>query len=164
MKRTLVLLVLVLALGAAAAAAQTAPPATIAIEHPFARATAATAKTGAAYLTIVNTGTSDDRLIAAATPVAGKAEPHSTIDDNGVMKMRPLAAVEVKAGGRAELKPGGMHLMLVGLKAPLTAGQKFPLTLTFEKAGAIETVVTVEKAGAMGNPDMKGMNMKGMKM
>ncbi len=142
---------------AASGRAQTTPGPTIEIAHPFARATAATAKTGAAYFTIVNTGTSDDRLIAASSPVAEKSEPHSTIDDNGVMRMRPLAGIEVKAGERVELKPGGMHLMLTGLKAPLKLGQSFPLTLTFEKAGAVSVMVAVEKAGAMGGHAMPGM-------
>lgn len=136
------------------ALAQSGP---IEIPHAWARATAATAKTGAAYLTIANKGASDDRLVAVAAPVAAKAELHVTSMDNGVMKMRPLDGVEVKAGGHAELKPGGMHIMLVGLTAPLKAGQKFPLTLTFEKAGKVEVMVTVEKAGAMGA--MPGMKM-----
>jgi len=147
MKFLLVALAVCLA-SAATTGAQTTPGPTIEIAHPFARATAATAKTGAAYFTIVNTGAGDDRLIAVSSPVAEKSEPHSTIDDNGVMKMRPLAAIEVKAGERVELKPGGMHLMLTGLKAPLKLGQSFPLTLTFEKAGAVSVMVAVEKAGA----------------
>jgi copper(I)-binding protein len=131
----------------------------IEIAHPFARGTAVTAKTGAAYFTIVNSGASDDRLIAASSPIAEKSELHTTIDDNGVMKMRPLAAVAVKAGERVELKPGGMHLMLTGLKAPLKVGQRFPLTLTFEKAGPVTVTVGVEKAGAASGHDMPGMKM-----
>jgi len=156
MKSFLVALAVCLA-AAASARAQTAPGPTIEIAHPFARATAATAKTGAAYFTIVNTGTSDDRLIAASSPVAEKSEPHSTIDDNGVTRMRPLAGIEVKAGERVELKPGGMHLMLTGLKAPLRIGQSFPLTLNFEKAGTVSVMVAVEKAGATGGNVMPGM-------
>jgi copper(I)-binding protein len=158
MKRLLIVLTICLAC-AGAAMAQTAPGPTIEIAHPFARATAVTAKTGAAYFSIVNTGTSDDRLIAAASPIAEKCEPHSTIDDKGVMRMRPLASIEVKAGGRVELKPGGMHLMLTGLKAPLKVGESFPLTLTFEKAGAVTVTVGVEKAGAGSGHDMPGMKM-----
>src|SRR5258708_1254758 len=155
-----VFLAIVLCLGVAAAGvAQTTPGPTIKIVHPFARATAATAKTGVAYLTIVNSGAHDDRLIAVSSPVAERSEPHTTIDDNGVMRMRPLPAIDVKAGSRAEFKPGGMHLMLIGLKAPLKEGQTFTLTLTFEKAGALETTVTVEAAGAKGGHDMKGMKM-----
>jgi copper(I)-binding protein len=160
MKRTLVLLALALGSALAVSAdAQTPATATIAIEAPFARATAAMAKTATAYLTIVNSGTSDDRLVAASTPVAAEIGPHRMAEDNGVMRMRPLDSVEVKAGGRTELKPGGIHLMLSGLKAPLKEGQNFPLTLTFEKAGAIEVTVPVGKAGAMSGHDMKGMKM-----
>ncbi len=137
---------------------------TIEIDHPWARASAG--KTGAAYLVIVNKGAADDRLVSATTPVAQKAEPHMTTDDNGVMKMRPVDGIDIKAGATAELKPGGLHLMLMGLKAPLKAGQSFPLTLTFEKAGAIDATVVVEKAGAMTGHAMPGMNhtMPGMKM
>jgi periplasmic copper chaperone A len=162
MKRALAAIALCLAI-APPCIAQTAPGATpgatIEIVRPFARATAATARTGVAYLTIVNNGASDDRLVAASSPVAEKAEPHSTVDDKGVMRMRAISAVEVKAGTRTELKPGGVHLMLIGLKRPLKQGQTFALTLTFEKAGAIETTVTVEAAGANTGHDMKGMKM-----
>ena len=79
------------------------------------------------------------------------------IDDNGVMKLRPLKAIDVKANGEATLKPGGMHVMLVGLKQPLKEGENFPLTLTFEKAGKIDVKVAVKKAGSLGN--MPGMKM-----
>ena len=81
-------------------------------------------QTGVAYLTIVNKGATDDRLVSASTPVAQKAEPHKTINENGVMKMRPVDAIEVKAGGEAVLKPGGLHLMLTGLNGPLKAGTR----------------------------------------
>jgi copper(I)-binding protein len=158
MTRMLYAAALCVALGSAAWAQSAAP---IEISHAWARATAANAKTGAAYLTIANKGGGDDRLVAVSGPVAAKAELHVTSMDNGVMKMRPLQAVDVKAGATAELKPGGMHIMLIGLAAPLKVGQSFPLTLTFEKAGTIPVTVTVEKAGAMEMPDMK---MPGMKM
>jgi copper(I)-binding protein len=144
------------ALGQAAVAQSN--PAPIEVTHAWARATATTAKTGGAYLTIANKGASDDRLIAAATSVAAKAELHVTSMDGSVMKMRPLAALDVKAGGQEELKPGGMHIMLFGLTAPLKEGQRFPLALTFEKAGKVDVMVTVEKPGAMGGA-MPGMKM-----
>jgi periplasmic copper chaperone A len=158
MKKLLLAFALCAGLGSAAFA-QTGPAASLGIAHAWARATAATAKTGAAYLTITNKGTNDDRLIGVASPVAAKAELHTSQMDNNVMRMRPLEAVEVKAGGKAELKPGGMHIMLVDLKAPLKVGDKFPLTLHFEKAGAIEIMVTVEKPGGMGDDAMPGMKM-----
>jgi len=131
----------------------------IEISHAWARATAASAANGAVYLKVMNRGTADDRLTGASTTVASKAQLHVTLNDNGVMKMRPIADVPVKAGGSAEFKPDGMHIMLLGLKHPLKAGDHFPLTLTFEKAGAVKTMVTVTKANAAGPGSMPGMKM-----
>jgi copper(I)-binding protein len=139
------------------AIAQTSTPATIEIAHAWARATAASAPTAAAYLTIINRGATDDRLTGVATPVAERAEPHITLMDSGVMKMRPIAVIEVKAGQQVELKPGAMHIMLVGLKAPLKEGAKVPLTLTFAKAGTVEATAVVMKAGATAGHVMPGM-------
>jgi copper(I)-binding protein len=144
-----------LSLAIAGAAAAAGP---VEVSNAWARATAPSAKTGVAYLTIANKGAADDRLVSAETPAAAKAEPHMTTNDNGVMKMRPVPAIAVKAGQQLELKPGGFHLMLVGLKAPLKEGQSIPLTLNFEKAGKVEVMVKVEKAGAM-SPSMPGMKM-----
>jgi periplasmic copper chaperone A len=153
-------LALLSALGLALiASAQAQSNSGIEISHPWARATAGSAANGAVYLKIINHGAGDDTLTAAATPAAAKAELHATINDNGVMKMRPLAELPVKAGGSAEFKPGGMHIMLLGLKQPLKAGDSFPLTLTFKQAGAVETTVTVRKPGAGGMGDMPGMKM-----
>ena len=134
---------------AAAALAQTAP---IEIDHPWSRATKG--QVGVIYMTIKNTGTADDRLVAAATPVAGTAGLHVSSEENGVMKMRPVPTIEVKAKGAAELSPGGVHVMLMGLKQPLQEGTSFPLSLTFEKAGKVEVTVAVEKAGAMSGMKM----------
>jgi len=159
MKTILGALAFILAIALGPAAPAETGPATIEIVHAWARATAASAKTGAAYFTITNKGAAADKLIAAASPVAAKAELHTTIMDNGVMKMRPVAAIDVEAGGQAELKPGGMHLMLLDLKAPLKEGQTFPVTLTFEKAGKVDVTVTVEKAGAMRDHSSHGMKM-----
>ncbi len=93
---------------------------------------------GGAFLTVVNPGSTADRLVAASTPVAQSVELHETIDDNGVMKMRPVpGGYEVPANGKLELKPGGKHLMFVGLSSPLTEGQEVEITLTFEKAGDV---------------------------
>jgi hypothetical protein len=149
---------------AAVAAAQGAPPG-IAVTNAWARATPKGAVTGAAYVTVANQGTSDDRLLGVSTPVAKVAQLHTTINDHGILKMRPLASVDMKPGASVSLKPGGMHVMLMGLKQPLTEGEKFPLTLNFATAGKIETMVTVAKAGAMNGMDMgggSGMKMEGM--
>jgi periplasmic copper chaperone A len=130
---------------AGAAMAQTGQ---VELKDAWARATPGKAETGAAYLTIVSPAT--DRLVSVSTPVAKKAELHTMTTEGGVMKMRPLDGVDVPAGQPVTLKPGGAHIMLMGLNQPLQAGQSFPLTLSFEKAGQREVTVAVEKAGAMG--------------
>jgi copper(I)-binding protein len=122
------------------------------IGHPWARATPGHSPNGAAYLTLSTEGAQADRLTSVATPVAAKAELHTHLMEGNVMKMRPVEAIEVAPGAPIVLQPGGLHVMLIGLKAPLKEGERFPLTLTFERAGTIEVEVVVEKLGAMG-PD-----------
>lgn len=120
------------------------------IEQPWARASATqNAKAGAAYFTLVNLGAEADRLIGVATPRAKMASLHHSVMDQGVMKMLPVAAIEVSPGEPAVLRPGGLHVMLMGLKAPLIEGESFPLTLTFEKAGSIEIEVMIQGPAAM---------------
>jgi hypothetical protein len=123
------------------------------IDHPWARASVAA--NGAAYMVISTSGTAPDQLVAAASPVAGKVELHTQIIEGDVMRMRPVKAIEVNIGEPAVLKPGGLHVMLIGLKAPLKEGEKFPLTLTFEKAGSVTVDVAVQSAGA-GLPEHMG--------
>ncbi len=124
------------------------------IANAWARATPGGATTGAAYVSIRSP--TADRLVGAATPVAGKAELHKMEMSGMVMKMRPVAGIDIPAGRPVSLAPGGLHIMLVGLKKPLQAGQSFPLTLTFAKAGARTVNVSVEKVGAAG-PAMPAM-------
>lgn len=120
------------------------------VERPWARASAIrSAKAGAAYFTLVNLGAEPDRLIGAATPRAGKAGLHNHVMDQGVMKMLPVAAIEVSPGAPIVLEPGGLHVMLMGLTAPLEEGATFPLTLIFENAGAVEIEVTIQGPAAM---------------
>jgi copper(I)-binding protein len=119
----------------------------ISVEHVWARATAGAATTGAVYLTVTDNGQAD-RMIGASTPVAASAQLHETIDDHGVMEMRPLGEVVLDPGKPVNFKPGGYHVMLTGLKAPLHAGDRFPLTLKFEHAAPIAVEVNVEAAGA----------------
>jgi len=118
------------------------------VASAWARATPAKAETGIAYVTIRSP--TADRLISVSSPVAKKAELNSMEMSGMVMKMRPLASLDIPAGQPVTLKPGGDHIMLMGLNGPLREGQSFPLTLTFEKAGAREVTVTVEKPGAAG--------------
>jgi len=139
---------------AGAALAQTG---TVEITDAWARATPGKAETGAAYLTIVSPAA--DRVTSVSTPVAPRAELHTMSMEGGVMKMRPLAGIDLAPGEKVILQPGGTHIMLRGLVKPLEAGQSFPLTLNFEKAGAREVTVAVEKAGAMGPQGQGAGNM-----
>ena len=129
----------------------------LSVSDPWARATAANARAGAAYLTI-NAGNEADKLIAASTPVSEKAEIHATYSEGGMMKMKPVGAIAVDAGKSVSLAPGGYHVMLVGLKHPLTAGESFPLTLTFAKGGTKTVMVMVRPVGAAAS----SMNMGAM--
>src|SRR5713101_9875046 len=146
---------LLLVLGfAVQAPAQTTEQSTMIVDHPWARATPAGAKTGAVYVTLINHGSTGDRLLGATTPVADKVQFHSASEDNGVSRMREMRTVEVAPGARVSFNPGGMHIMVVGLNQPLKEGQSFPLTLTFEKAGTEDVSVPVAKVGAMQHGDM----------
>lgn len=125
-----------------------AAQAEISVTSPFSRASAPTAKAGAAFLTI-NVDAGNDKLLGGSTPVAEKVELHTHLMENGIAKMRPVeGGIAVAAGTPTELKPGGLHIMLIGLKAPLKQGESFPLTLNFEKAGAVTVSVPVQGPGA----------------
>jgi len=135
----------------------TATVGNISVSAAWSRASAGMKRAGAAFLTISNSGTTGDRLIAASTPAAAKAELHTHLMDNGVMKMRQIMAIDIPAGSTVQLKPGGMHVMLFKLTKTFEQGAHYPLTLTFEKAGDVTLMVPVGKAGAMGNMKHQGM-------
>ncbi len=119
------------------------------IGHPWARPTAEGAKLGAAYLSIENKGKDADKFVSAESPVAEKAELHESREVDGVMTMRPVeGGIEIEPGSKVELKPGGYHIMLFGLKKQLREGEMVPLTVMLAKAGAIDVEIKVEKTGA----------------
>ena len=120
----------------------------ITIGHPYARSTVPGQPAGGGFLKLDNQG-GDDKLLAATSPVSKAVELHTMSMDGDVMRMRQVDAIDLPAGKTVELKPGGLHMMFVGLKAPLKAGDKFPLVLKFEKAGEVTVEVHVEtpKAG-----------------
>ena len=121
------------------------------IEHPYARPTPPGARSGAAYFTIRNLGNAGDRLVGVASPVSKSAQVHSMTMDGNVMRMRALPSLDIPPNASVTLGPGSYHVMLVGLSHPLAAGDKVPLTLTFEKAGKVDVSADVE-AGAIGAP------------
>ena len=123
----------------------------ISIGHPYARPTAPAQPTGGGYLTLTSKG-SADRLVSASTTFAEAVQLHSMRMEGDVMRMREVPSIELPADTMVELKPGGLHLMFVGLKAPLKVGQSYPLKLKFEKAGEVTVEVHVED---LAMPDMK---------
>jgi hypothetical protein len=118
----------------------------IVVSQPWARAT--TAKVGGAYLTLRNTGRAADRLLKIVSPAAAAVEIHETRIEGGSASMRRVDRLEIKPGARVELRPGGMHLMLMGLEKPLKEGERVKLVLSFDVAGSVEVEATIEKAGA----------------
>jgi periplasmic copper chaperone A len=114
------------------------------IEHPWARPSIGDTTNGAVYMTLSNGGDAADRLIAVKTDAADDIMLHESRMEGNVIKMVPLEnGVEVPAHGSAELKPLGMHAMLMGLRQPLKEGDRFPLTLVLEKQGEVPIKVSV---------------------
>ena len=145
----LVLVAAAVALLAAPALAQDYRLGTLEIGRPWTRATPATAQSGGGFLTITNKGTTVDRLIAARSTASDKVEVHEMRMDGNVMRMRELEkGLEIPAGATVMLKPGGYHIMFMGLKASFAKDTKVPVTLVFEKAGSLDIVLDVESLGA----------------
>jgi copper(I)-binding protein len=101
--------------------------------------------TSAAYLTIANSGGTADALLKAESDVANTVELHTMTMENNVMKMFPVEKIDIPANGKAELKPGGFHVMLIGLRHDLKEGEVVKLTLTFQNSGKIEVEAPVRK-------------------
>lgn len=133
------------------AQAQTAP---VTADGAWARASVQGQSASGAFMRL--TAREPLSLVGVATPVAGVAEVHEMKMEGDVMKMRPLASLELPAGKPVELKPGGLHLMLMDLKAPLAAGTQLPLTLTFRDAkgqsSKLELSVPVRTQAPAGAP------------
>ena len=115
----------------------------IAIGHPWARPTVPGQAGGGGFLTLENKGAAD-RLLSAKSDVAKSTELHEMKMEGDVMKMREVGAIDLPAGQTVALKPGGYHVMFMGLKAPLKVGTSFPMVLKFEKAGEVTVQVNVE--------------------
>jgi periplasmic copper chaperone A len=142
--------VVLVALSALPGFAHDATKSGVTVAHPWVRATPGGATVGAAYLEIKSAAGVTDRLIGVSSPVAGKVEVHTHLNEDGVMKMRRVDAVALRPGASHLLQPSGDHIMLMDLKGPLKEGDLVALTLTFEKAGEISIEATVEPIGAKG--------------
>lgn len=129
----------------------------ITADHAWAGATPGPVRNGAVHLTITDNG-APDRITRVSTPIAEGAGMHAFSNDNGIMRMRPVQSLAVARGRPVIFAPGGYHIMVTGLKHPLTAGETFPLTLAFERSVPVTVAVTVERAGARGPSDHDAMH------
>jgi copper(I)-binding protein len=144
-----------LASSALAEAPRTYKIGSIVIEAPWARATPAGAKVAGGYLKITNTGQQADRLTGGSLPIASDVEVHEMSMANGVARMRRLQqGLEIKPGQTVELKPGGYHLMFMGLHGALKDKDTIKGTLVFEKAGSVEVEYKVAPIGAQSGGKM----------
>jgi hypothetical protein len=116
----------------------------ITVSDAWARTSPMMERAGAAYLVLQNSGAVDDKLLSVESDVARTIELHETKESGGMMEMSPVPNIPVPANGKAELKPGGFHVMLIGLNRELKVGDKVQLTLNFEKAGKIPITAEVK--------------------
>jgi copper(I)-binding protein len=119
------------------------------ISAPWARATPKGASSGAAYMTITNTGKTPDKVSCVSSDASAACQIHSMTMDNGVMQMRPVeGGLEIKPGETVTLKPGGFHVMLKDLKHPLEQGNTLKATLKFDSAGSVDVDYPIAAIGA----------------
>jgi copper(I)-binding protein len=121
----------------------------IQITAPWARATPKGATSGAAYMTITNTGKTPDKVTCVSSDASAECQIHTMTMDNGVMQMRPVeGGLEIKPGETVTLKPGGLHMMLVNLKHPLEQGSTVKAALKFDSAGSVDVDYPIAAIGA----------------
>jgi copper(I)-binding protein len=128
----------------------------------WSRPTASAAMAGVVYVTVTDSG-APTTLVSVSTPIAAQAEMHQSLMQNGMMEMLPVKSLPIAPGAPIMFSPGGYHIMLTGLTQPLSAGQTFPLTLTFADGGKVTTKVIVQSMTA-GAPASGLGSMNGMKM
>jgi periplasmic copper chaperone A len=147
MRRALVagVVVLVVALALAACSGSGGTTGSITVSEAWARPSPVMNRAGAAYMVLQNGSAAEDKLLSVESDVAQTIELHETKEMNGMMSMSPVPNVPVPANGKAELKPGGFHVMLIGLNRELKVGDKIQLTLNFEKAGKVPVTAEVKE-------------------
>ncbi len=144
-RRAAMLLSVVLVL-ALAACSSSSSGGSLTVSDAWARKAMSMDMAGAAYMNITNGTGQADALLGVETDVAASPEIHETTEENGMMAMHPVERIEIPAGGTVELKPGGYHVMLIGLIRELEVGSMIDLTLKFEKAGDVKVVAEVKAA------------------
>jgi copper(I)-binding protein len=149
-KFSLLLASLMVSAGALAAAADM-----VTVDEPYVRLAPPNAPATGAFMVIKNAGDKDVKVVKADNPASKATELHTHLNENGVMKMRPVAAIDVKSKGEAVLKPGGLHVMLINLNAPMKEGDVVPITLTFDDGSSKKVDAKVVKTMAAGMPAME---------
>ncbi|MBK7417499.1 MAG: copper chaperone PCu(A)C [Dechloromonas sp.] len=149
-KFSLLLASLLVSAGALAAAADM-----VTVDEPYVRLAPPNAPATGAFMVIKNAGDKDVKVVKADNPASKATELHTHLNENGVMKMRPVAAIDVKSKGEAVLKPGGLHVMLINLNAPMKEGDVVPITLTFDDGSSKKVDAKVVKTMAAGMPAME---------
>lgn len=128
----------------------------ISVVDPYVRQAPPGAMATGAFMVIKNSGAKEVKVVKADNPASKVTELHTHLNDGGVMKMRPVKDIPVKAKGEAVLKPGGLHVMLIDMKAPMKEGDIIPITLTFDDGSSKKVDVPVKKPTA-GDMPMGGM-------
>ena len=130
----------------------------VVIENGWARASAGMSKNGAVYLTIVNNGKDKDTLTGAESALAERIEIHTHENENGIMRMRRVPTLEISPKERITFKPGGYHVMLLGLHKPLKRGNTITFKLTFRKAGKVKIHAKIMGVGTLNAPSVQKKN------
>jgi copper(I)-binding protein len=120
----------------------------VSVDQPYVRLAPPNAPATGAFMVIRNGSDKDVRVVRADNPVSRVTELHTHLNEGGVMKMRPVTAIEVKARGKAVLEPGGLHVMMIDLRAPMKEGDSIPITLTFDDGSSKQVDAKVVRPGA----------------
>ncbi|MDD2884182.1 MAG: copper chaperone PCu(A)C [Dechloromonas sp.] len=150
--KKLAFFVLTLSLSAAALAGAADQ---VSVDQPYVRLAPPNAPATGAFMRLRNSSEQDVKLLKASNPASRVTELHTHLNDNGVMKMRPVANIEIKAKGEAVLQPGGLHVMLIDLKTPLKEGDIVPVTLSFDDGSEKTVDAPVMRSMAGGMPKMQ---------
>lgn len=128
----------------------------VSVQDPYVRLAPPGAPATGAFMVLKNGGDKDVKVVKADNPASKVTEMHSHVNDNGVMKMRPVPGIDIKAKGEAVLKPGGLHIMLIDLKAPMKEGEVVPITLEFDDGSSKKVEAKVVRPTAMPAMPMQG--------
>ena len=126
---------------------------TIEIGHPWSRPTPPSAPVASGYMTLTNSGAEADRLVEISSPLSERAEIHRSTIEDGVASMRPLDGLPLEPGRTVDFAAEKLHIMFIGPERQMKDGDRFPATLVFEKAGAVEIEFVVQRRAGEAAPE-----------